>query len=61
MAALATSTLGSQLPRQAARAGDEKASATPAMAATREILRKTARADGFNLTDPAFPTGTTAT
>jgi hypothetical protein len=56
MAALATSTLGSQLPRQAACAGDDKASATPAIAAARKILR----ADGFNLTDLAFPTGTAA-
>jgi len=57
MAAWATSTLGSQLPVQAARAGVASASATPAIAAAHRTIRMNA----LNVTDLAFPTGTAAT
>jgi hypothetical protein len=54
MAAWATSTLGSHLPLQAARAGDDIAKANAAIA----IARGTARRTRFDVTDP---TGTAAT
>jgi hypothetical protein len=57
MAVWATSTLGSQLPLQTARAGDASTSATPAIAAA----RKTIRVNSINVTDLAFPTGTAVT
>jgi hypothetical protein len=58
MAALATSTFGSQLPRQAACAGDTSTSARLISAAARKTVHMTARITRPDVTDL---TGTTAT